>query len=327
MRAPARAQDLILGERVEGYRAGDLERRYPRLAIEEVFFVNYGFVPRKTVALLHPRETPREWDAAMETRARDVLAFVRERGDVRARDVQAHFDHGRMKRWGGDLKVSSHLLEGLHYRGLLRVARREAGARIYQAVLQPPPEESREARLARAGRLLDMVVRLYAPLPAASLGYLLGLLRRYGAPQLSAELRQTRERARSRYAHALVDGQLWFWPRGENPGADRHQAGEKVRFLSPFDPVVWDRRRFRSLWGWEYKFEAYLPADQRRMGHYAMPMLWRDHVVGWANLKVGDGRLRHSLGFVGPRPRGIAFRRALDEALHRMRYFLRLQRS
>ncbi len=330
MRAPARAQDLILGERVEGYRAGDLERRYPRLSIEEAFFVNYGFVPRKTAALLHPRETPREWDAAMETRARDVLAFVRKRGDVRARDVEAHFDHGHMKRWGGDLKVSAHLLEGLHYRGSLRVARRVAGARIYQAVriVHPPPEGGGpEARLARAGRLLDMVVRLYAPLPAASLGYLFGLLRRYGAPQLSAELRQIRERARSRYAHAQVDGQLWFWPRGENPGADRHQVGQKVRFLSPFDPVVWDRRRFQSLWGWEYKFEAYLPADQRRMGHYAMPMLWRESVVGWANLKVGDGRLRHSLGFVGPRPRGIAFRRALDEALDRMRDFLGLRRS
>ncbi|HEY4228967.1 MAG TPA: crosslink repair DNA glycosylase YcaQ family protein [Thermoanaerobaculia bacterium] len=330
MRAPARAQDLILGERVEGYRAGDLERRYPRLAIEEAFFVNYGFVPRKTAALLHPRETPREWDAVMEARARDVLDFVRERGDVRARDVQAHFDHGRIRRWGGDLKVSSHLLEGLHYRGLLRVARREAGARIYQAlrIAQAPLDGAgSEARLARAGRLLDTVVRLYAPLPAASLGYLFGLLRRYGAPQLTAELRQIRDQAGSRYGHANVDGQLWFWPRGENPGSDRHQVGERVRFLSPFDPVVWDRRRFQLLWGGEYKFEAYLPADQRRMGHYAMPMLWREHVVGWANLKVVDGRLRHSLGFVGPRPRGLAFRRALDEALQRMRDFLGLRRS
>src|SRR4029077_8528973 len=100
-----------------------------------------------------------EWDSAMETRARDVLAFVRERGDVRARDVQAHFDHGRMKRWGGDLKVSSHLLEGLHYRGLLRVARREAGARIYQAlrVAHPPSDdESPEARRGWARGAVDL---------------------------------------------------------------------------------------------------------------------------------------------------------------------------
>ena len=47
IRAPARAQDLTLRHRVNGYRAGDLERRYTSLGIEEDFFVNYGFVPRR----------------------------------------------------------------------------------------------------------------------------------------------------------------------------------------------------------------------------------------------------------------------------------------
>ena len=58
------------------------------------------------------------------------------------------------------------------------------------------------------------------------------------------------------------------------------------------------------------------------MGHYAMPMLWREQMLGWANLKVVDGRLQHALGFAGPRPRGPAFTLALDEALHRMQTFL-----
>jgi len=47
--APARAQDLVLRHRVRGYRAGDLERRYAQLAVEEDFFVNYGFLPRLRV--------------------------------------------------------------------------------------------------------------------------------------------------------------------------------------------------------------------------------------------------------------------------------------
>src|SRR5216683_978407 len=46
IRAPARAQDLTLRHRVEGYRAGDLERRYATLDVEEDFFVKYGFVTR-----------------------------------------------------------------------------------------------------------------------------------------------------------------------------------------------------------------------------------------------------------------------------------------
>jgi len=97
MRAPARAQDLILAQRVKDYRAGELERRYPRLAIEELFFINYGFLPRETVALLHPRGAPRAWDAwdaGMQARANEVLAFVRQHGYTHPKNVQAHFDHG-----------------------------------------------------------------------------------------------------------------------------------------------------------------------------------------------------------------------------------------
>ena len=177
--------------------------------------------------------------------------------------------------------------------------------------------------MARAGQLLDTVVQLYAPLPAASLGYLCRLLR-HGVPHLAGEMRQIQTHAESRYAHAPVDARWWFWPQGENPAAARHEVDEKVHFLAPFDPVVWDRRRFELLWDWEYKIEAYVPAHQRRMGHYAMPMLWREQVLGWANLKVVAGRLQHTLGFAGPRPRGRAFTLALDEALHRMQAFLKL---
>src|SRR6202795_1817374 len=92
MRAPARAQDLILAQRVKDYRAGELERRYPRLAIEETFFFNYGFLRRESVALLHPRGAPRAWDARMEARAQEVLAFVRQHGSTYPKAVQAHFD-------------------------------------------------------------------------------------------------------------------------------------------------------------------------------------------------------------------------------------------
>ena len=326
MRAPARAQDLILAHRVKDYHAGELELRYPRLAIEEAFFVNYGFLPRKVLALLHPRGAPRAWDAwdtTMQERAQAVLSFVREHGPTYPKDVQAHFDHGRIKRWGANLSVSNHLLEGLHNRGLLRVARREGGTRVYQTIEPSPRDDNPAVRLARAAHLLDIVVKLYAPLPAASMVYVCRLLS-YGVPHLAAEVRQLQEHAKSRYAHAKVDGHLWFWPQGENPLSVRHQVDGRLRFLAPFDPVVWDRRRFQVFWNWEYKLEAYVPAHKRRMGHYAMPILWGEQMLGWANLRVVDGRLRHQLGFAGPRPRGGAFRRALDAALQRMQEFLRL---
>src|SRR3974390_2793868 len=109
MRAPARAQDLILAHRVKNYRAGELERRCPRLPIEEAFFINYGFLPREATSLLHPRGIPRTWrvwDAKRQALAEEVLAFVRQHGRTRPKDVQRHFDHGRMRHWGADLNIS-----------------------------------------------------------------------------------------------------------------------------------------------------------------------------------------------------------------------------
>jgi uncharacterized protein len=65
-----------------------------------------------------------------------------------------------------------------------------------------------------------------------------------------------------------------LWPAGRLGGlAD---APREVRFLAPFDPTVWDRRRLEHLWGWTYRFEAYVPERNRRRGYYAMPLLWMD---------------------------------------------------
>jgi uncharacterized protein YcaQ len=85
IRAPARAQDLILRHRVRGYRAGDLERRYVELDVEEDFFVNYGFVTRGLQALMHPRAPPRAAEARPARAERPPRrARRRRRRDLRA---------------------------------------------------------------------------------------------------------------------------------------------------------------------------------------------------------------------------------------------------
>jgi hypothetical protein len=92
--------------------------------------------------------------------------------------------------------------------------------------------------------------------------------------------------------------------------------------------VVWDRRRFEHFWGWAYRFEAYTPAARRQRGYYALPLLWRDRVIGWGNLAWREGRLDADLGYVcGRAPRDAAFRRALDEELARIAAFLLPRRA
>jgi uncharacterized protein YcaQ len=322
IRSPARAQDLTLRHRVRDYRAGDLERRYAQLPVEEDCLVNYGFLPREHLALMHPREPRRVWDAATRRRADEVLAFVRERGPVHPREVDQHFAHGSVRNyWGGSSNASTQLLDGLHYRGLLRVQRRDAGIRVYEAVAHPAADDSAGGRARRAAALVDLVVRKYAPLPAASLTYLARLLG-YGAPHLSTQIQAALRQARESLPSVRIDGVTWHWPAGENPKSRRHAVDDAVRLLAPFDPVVWDRRRFQLLWGWTYKFEAYTPAAKRTFGYYALPMLWRDRVIGWANVGVRGGHLEAGLGYVDRAPKDRAFRNALDDELQRMTDFL-----
>ncbi|WP_313144652.1 crosslink repair DNA glycosylase YcaQ family protein [Stenotrophomonas sp.] len=323
IRAPARAQDLTLRHRVKGYRAGDLERRYARLPVEEDCLVNYGFLPRELLALMHPRVSSRVWDAATRRRAAEVLEFVQARGSVHPREVDQAFAHGRVTNyWGGTSNASTHLLDGMHYRGMLRVQRRDSGTRIYSVADHPQADTGATAQAQRAAALLDLVVRKYAPLPSASLTYLVRLLG-YGAPHLALPLQQALREARQTLASAVVDGTTWYWPAEEKPRSQRYAVDEQVRLLAPFDPVAWDRRRFELMWGWTYKFEAYTPAAKRRFGYYALPLLWRDQIIGWANITAPDGRLQPALGYVNGRaPREAAFRAALDDELQRMDDFL-----
>jgi uncharacterized protein YcaQ len=346
IRAPARAQDLTLRHRVTNYRAGDLERRYSRLHVHEDFFINYGFVTDRVFHLMHPRPRGQApWSVARGRHVKSLLEFIRARGPVHPRQVDDHFSLGTVTNyWGGSSSATTHLLDAMHYRGLLRVVRREGGIRVYgvrehdsekgRPEGRPPPSgpaDARERRL-RLDALVDVVINIYAPLPAASLSQAVRRLR-YAVPQWSNALTGALQRAKRRLAYARVDGADWYWPAGDQPGVAeppafaKAPAGEddSVRLLAPFDPVVWDRRRFELLWSWAYRFEAYTPVPKRRWGYYALPLLWRDRVIGWANASVAGGALTLDVGYVaGQPPRDRQFRQALAEERERLSAFLGL---
>jgi uncharacterized protein YcaQ len=329
IRAPARAQDLTLRHRVSGYRAGDLERLYPKLALEEDFFVNYGFLPRIHHALMHPRKVKRRSSPKRLRQTQEILEFVRERGVVHPREVDAHFAHGRVTNWfGGSSNASTQLLDHMHYRGLLRVARRDGGTRVYvarEAMVEIPiaPAEAVVLAAARMDALVDVIVRKYAPLPGRSLGFLVNRLQ-YGAPQWAKERRAALARAKERLSHARAEGIEWYWPAEESPQSARWRLDDQVRLLTPFDPVVWDRPRFEIFWNWVYRFEAYTPAPKRKLGYYALPLLWQERVIGWGNLTVADGRLSAEFGYAdGKAPRDLKFRAGLEAELERVRTFLK----
>ena len=322
IRSPARAQDLILRHRVKAYRAGDLEQHYPALDIEEDVLYAYGFLPRTIWRLLHPRNA-----SDLPELEKKVLAIVRKFGTMHPRELESHLGCDRVvNAWGGYSKATTRALEDLHHRGLLRIARRENGIRVYEATASSFEEHASPNE--RLRKLVTTVAGVLAPVPEKSLQTMVARFRRsllgqgnhtgnssavLGILYRGGELQKQ-----------MVDGITYVWPACKFVN---EEVPRVVRFLAPFDPLVWDRRRFEHLWRWPYRFEAYTPQAKRVRGYYALPLLWGDNIIGWANASVTNGRLIVDVGFVDKRPADKAFRLELNAEVERMQAFLELTRA
>jgi uncharacterized protein YcaQ len=310
IRAPARAQDLILRQRVADYRAGDLERRYPELGLDEEYLYAYGFAPPRTAALLHPRRATRM--SALEKR---ILALLETEGALHPRDLDARVGRGRVvNAWGGYSTVTKAALEILHESGRTRVVRRERGIRVYGAVTGRPPERPARERFAD---IVLLLIDIHEPVSERTLFALTMPFRSWRGADHAGVVRALVDAGR--VERTIVDGVRYLRLSGPTPPAEEPRS---VRLLAPFDPVVWDRARFEHFWGWPYRFEAYVPPAKRVRGYYALPLLWGDAAIGWANARVDGGVLDVDVGFASARPRERAFARELDAEIARLETFL-----
>jgi uncharacterized protein YcaQ len=313
IRAPARAQDLILRHRVTRYLVDDLNRKYRSLQLEEDFLYAYGFMPLETWRLLHPRV-----QRALSTAEQRVLDIVSRRKHLHPRDLESSLGREReTNAWGGYSKATTRNLQRLHYLGLIRIAGREKGVRLYErAALQQPSLDPHE----RLRQLALLIAHILQPVAQNRLNATLRHLG-YAAPHLRGRTLIVAKLVQSGELESVeVEGVHYLRPAGR---IIRREPDEMVRFLAPFDPVVWDRYRFEHFWGWPYRFEAYTPPAKRKLGYYAMPLLWRAEVIGWVNASRRGTELTIDAGFVsGKRPREKSFSSEFEAESERLRQFL-----
>lgn len=106
IRSPARAQDLVLRQRVAGYFAGDLEEKFPRLKAEEGYLFAYGFMTPEVWRNLRFRPL-----ADLEQREHEVLEAVAELGEVHPRELVERFGQKSVKNyWGGRSQETKRIL-------------------------------------------------------------------------------------------------------------------------------------------------------------------------------------------------------------------------
>jgi len=252
-----------------------------------------------------------------------VLDEVRTRGPLLAGDIdEPNGTRGKGGGWWGwtQAKIA---LEGHFARGTIAIAeRRSAGfARAYDLAERVVPNEHHTRTLAR-----DEAQRELVRLAARANGVAT-------ASDLADYYRMAPREARQRVAELASAGELlevevegWRDQAYLHRDARAPRRIEAAALLSPFDPVIWYRRRAERLFEFDYRIEIYVPREKRKFGYYVLPFLLGDRLVGRVDLKAdrAAGYLRVLGAYTEPHARASDVAPALAHELATMARWLDL---
>ena len=241
------------------------------------------------------RLEPRRWSAVgSREETRKLLARIRRNGALTIRDIDDDVLTEKAHLWASK-KPSKGLLERAFYDGELVISARSGMLKTYELMdrhfgweRRPIPASDRQVvayKLDRALRAqgvvsLDSICHLDAP-----------------AKKAVAELIARRVKQRLLRQVAIAGSEKPHWARletlDEAAGAASPAESGLVHILSPFDPLIIQRRRLKLFFGYDHVFEAYLPREKRVFGYFSLPVLIGDEVVAVLDLKAdrAAGRL------------------------------------
>jgi uncharacterized protein YcaQ len=232
----------------------------------------------------------------------DLIAEVRDRGASTARSLDDGLPRNK-DNWGWNWSETRRVLDYLFTAGELAIAGRNSQFEILYDLPERviPPEI-----LALPTPSVEEASRELIRRAARSHGVGTG-------PDLRDYYRMPVETAATAIAELVEEGELlpvqvqgWTRPGYLHRDARLPRRVDARALLSPFDPVVWERRRTEELFDFRYRIEIYVPAAQRVHGYYVLPFLLRDRIVGRVDLKAdrqfdgGAGRLVVKAAYAEP---------------------------
>jgi uncharacterized protein YcaQ len=289
----ARAHHHTLWSRVPGFRPEHLDRlvgerrafEYWAHAAAYLPMSHYRFaLPRMNALRAGERHWIRHPDFAL---MRAVVDRIRDEGPLRVRDFEQAAAGGPSGWW--QWKPAKRALEQLYIQGDLMVSARDGMEKIYdlpERVL-PPDIDTREPSTAEwADHLIDTTLAAHGFASSATFTY----------QRRNERLRKTvRERLHERLASGrlvrtvLTDGTVVYTTPTVLETRSRRPP-PRVKLLSPFDNAIIERARTRSVHGYDYRIECYVPAAKRRFGYYCLPILYRDTFIGRLDAKADRPR-------------------------------------
>jgi uncharacterized protein YcaQ len=289
----ARSPYLVLWSRLGDYPQPWLEQLLEEGALFEYWAHEACFVPVEDYGLYRHRmvdpgsmgwKYSETWMRERRADVDAVLAHIRANGPTRSSDFER--TDGQGGGWWG-WKPEKRSLEVLFTAGALMIARRHNFQRVYDLAERVLPgwDDSRMPAMEQTRRAL--VLQAVKALGLARAGWI-GDYFRTKPPRLDPETLV----AEGALLRARVDGwddPVYIHPDHAGLAADAAAgalAPTLSTILSPFDPVVWDRRRALELFGFDYRLECYTPAEQRRYGYFTLPILRRGALVGRVDAKA-----------------------------------------
>ncbi|ORM69253.1 winged helix-turn-helix domain-containing protein [Pantoea rwandensis] len=276
----ARSPYLVLFSRLGTYPANWLEETLASGALFEYWAHEACFIPFEDYPLLRHRmlepqrlgwKYSEQWVEEHQQEIADLLEHIAQQGPVRAADF-ANDKQTKPGWWAW--KPHKRHLENLFSAGELMVVERRNFQRVYDLRSRVMPEwDDAQHALSEDDAVLAMLSHSARSLGIFRASWLADYYRLKRAP-LKSWLAAAQ--ARDEIVRVEVEqlGEMWLHhnllPLLENLSSATHTA-----LLSPFDPVVWDRRRALELFDFDYRIECYTPAEKRKYGYFVLPVLHR----------------------------------------------------
>ncbi|MGB3335663.1 MAG: winged helix DNA-binding domain-containing protein [Devosia sp.] len=284
-----RCHHHILQSRIPAYRRSDLAQvQSTDKSVFEYWTHALSYVPTSDLPFFVPamkqyRETPSRWFGSVTPgEVKKMLKRLRAEGPLSIRDIGDDELVDKNHPWASR-KPSKRVLEMMFYQGLVTVGARQGMVKTYDLLTRhfgpmPKPATARQItayKLDRALRSqgvvsLDSICHLDAP-----------------SKQGVRELIDSRMR-RKLLVPVRLEGaeKVPHWAEPETLESVASEPPTLVHILSPFDPLIIQRKRLKLFFGYDHLFEAYVPAARRKLGYFALPILMGDRIIAAFDLKT-----------------------------------------
>ena len=288
----ARNHDLVLHARIAGYERAwcDLWLYGPDRRLIELYNKSLNMVPMHE--LPHYRVSWKRsgnyyGDRILKEEAAVAEAILRRLKTDAPLSTAAFSEHGHaIDWWWAPTRASRAVMEALFVTGRIGISRRDGNRRYYDLIERIVPPELMKLQESEEDAMTHRLLSRYRAV---------GLTRPNGTQSEVMYSAGSGPERRERTARLVEDGELipvdvdglkgpYYIIAAEEPileaTADLAALSPSVSFLAPLDPIVWDRRMLRELWGFDYLWEVYVPAAKRKWGYYVLPILFGDRFVG-----------------------------------------------